>query len=64
MEHGTEEVLLDRIRVVTKGNLDGSLESVNVAVVAGALVSLVLLHQGNELLSGPSLGLEVVVVGS
>lgn len=61
---GTEEVLLDRVGVVTERNLDGSLKSVNVAVVARTLVGLMLLHQGDELLGGPTLGLEVVVVGS
>jgi hypothetical protein len=61
---GTKEVLLDWVGVVTKRNLDGSLESMDVAVVAGTLVSFVLLHQGDELLGCPSLGLKVIVVGS
>jgi hypothetical protein len=61
---GTKEVLLDWVGVVTKRNLDGSFESVNVAVVAGTLVGFVLLHQGDELLRGPSLSLEVIVIGS
>ncbi len=57
-----EEVLHDGIGVVAKGNLDGSFETVNVPVVAGTLVGFMLLHQRNELLGGPSLGLEVIVV--
>jgi hypothetical protein len=61
---GAKEVLLDWVGVVTERDLDGSLESVDVAVVARTLVGLVLLHQGDELLGGPSLGLEVIVVGS
>lgn len=61
---GAEEVLLDGVGVVAKRNLDRALESVNVAVVAGTLVRLVLLHERKEFLGGPALGLEVVVVGS
>jgi hypothetical protein len=60
---GTKEVLLDRICVITEGNFDGSLKSVEIAVVAGTLVGFVLLHQGNKLLGSPSLSLEVIVVG-
>ena len=61
---GTEEVLLDRVGVVAERNLDGPFKPVDVAVVAGALVGLVLLHERNELLGSPALGLEVIVVGS
>lgn len=60
----TEEVLHDRVGVVAEGDLDGTIETVNVTVVAGTLVCLVLPHERNELLGGPALGLEVVVVGS
>lgn len=49
--------------VVAKANFDRSLESMKITIVACALVCLVLLHQWNELLSSPTLGLEVVVVG-
>lgn len=34
----------------------------NVPVVASPLVSLMFLHQGNELFGGPSLCLKVVVI--
>ena len=34
---GLQEVLLDRIGVVAKGNLNGALETMNVTVVAGTL---------------------------
>lgn len=57
-----KEVLLDGVCVVSERHLDGSLESVDVAVVAGSLVGLVLLHKRDELLGGPALGLEVIVV--
>ena len=57
-----EKVFLDGIGVVAKGDLDGSFEAVNVAVVAGSLIRLVLLHQRNELLGSPALGLKVVIV--
>jgi hypothetical protein len=60
----TKEVLLDRIGVVAKRHLDGSLETMNVTIVAGSLVGFVLLHEGDELFGGPALGLEVIVVGS
>lgn len=61
-----KNVMIDRsilTCVVAKANLDGSLESMKVPVVGGALVCLVLLHQWDELLSSPTLGLEIVVVG-
>jgi hypothetical protein len=61
---GTKEVLHDRVGVVAEGDLDGTVETVDVAVVAGTLVCLVLPHERDEFLSGPALGLEIVVVGS
>jgi hypothetical protein len=61
---GTEEVFLNRVAVVAKGHLDGAFETVEVTVVAGPLVGLVLLHKRDELLRGPALGLEVIIVGS
>jgi hypothetical protein len=60
---GAEEVFLDGVAVVAKRHLDGTFEAVEVAVVAGTLVGLVLLHQRNEFFGGPALGLEVIVVG-
>lgn len=60
----TEKVLSDTIDVVSERDFDGSLESVNVPVVACTLVRLVLLHEWDQLFSRPALGLEVVVVGS
>jgi hypothetical protein len=43
---------------------DGTIEAVNVAVVASSLVSFVLSHERDELLGGPAFGLEVIVVRS
>lgn len=62
--NGTKEVLHDGVGVVAERDLDGTLESVNVTVVASTLVCLMLPHQWEQLLGGPALGLEVVVVGS
>lgn len=61
---GTQKVLLDRVRIVSKRDLDWTLKAVDVSVVAGTLICLVLLHQWNELLGGPALGLEVIVIRS
>ena len=61
---GTQEVLHDGVGVVAKGNLDWTLEAVDVTVVARPLVRLMLLHEGNELLRGPAFGLEVIVIAS
>lgn len=58
---GAEEVILDRIGVVTEGNFNGSLVTVDIWIYRVALVSLVLPHERKELISSPSLGLEVVV---
>jgi hypothetical protein len=58
----TKEVLHDWIRVITKGDLDWALESMDITVVGCTLVGLVLFHQRNELLSSPAFGLEVVIV--
>jgi hypothetical protein len=43
---------------------DGTVEAVDVTVVASSLVSFVLSHERDELLGGPALGLEVIVVRS
>lgn len=59
---GAEEVLRNRIGVVTKRDLDGALESMDIRVVTGTLVRLVLLHERKQFLSLPALGLEIVVV--
>ena len=45
-----------------EGDLDWSLESVNVTVVACSLIGLMLPHQGDQLLRSPALGLEIVIV--
>ena len=55
----TEEVLADGVGVVAEGDLDGTLEAVEVAVVAGTLVGFMLLHQWEQFLGSPALGLEV-----
>lgn len=60
---GAEEILLNRVGVVSKGDLDGALITVDVAVVRRALVRLMLFHQGEQLLGCPPFGLEVVIVG-
>lgn len=59
-----EEIVLDWVGVVTKRHLDGTLISVNVLVVRGTLVRLMLLHEWQQLLCRPALGLEVIVVRS
>jgi hypothetical protein len=43
---------------------DGTVEAVDVTVVASSLVSFVLSHERDELLGGPALGLEIIVVRS
>ena len=60
---GPQEVLLDWVSIVAKGNLNGALESVNIAIVARSLVCLMLFHKRYELLCSPALGLEIVVIG-
>lgn len=60
----TKEVLHDWVGVVAEADLDRTIETVDVTVVAGTLVGLVLLHQRDEFLGGPTLSLEVVVVRS
>jgi len=59
---GTEEILLDWIAVVPERNLDGTFEPMDVSIVTRPLIRLVLSHQRQQLLSGPSLGLEVIIV--
>ena len=58
---GAEEVVLDGVAVVAERDLDGTLEAVNFGVNGVALVGLVLSHKRKKLLSGPTLGLEVIV---
>lgn len=60
--NGSEEVLHDWISVVAKGDFDWAFESVDVSVVAGALIRLMLPHQRYELLGRPALHLKIVVV--
>ena len=59
----TQEVLHDWVCVVAKGDLDWALKAVEVTVVASPLICLMLLHQREEFLGSPALGLEVIVVG-
>lgn len=59
-----EEILHDRICVISKGDLDWAIESMNVAVVARTLVGLVLLHKRDQLLGSPALALEIVIIRS
>lgn len=58
-----EEVLGNRVRVVAKGNLDGSVKTMKVPVVAGSLVGFVLSHERQELLSRPAFGQEIIIIG-
>ncbi|KAH3669438.1 hypothetical protein OGAPHI_001559 [Ogataea philodendri] len=60
----SQEVLAVWVCVVTERDLDRTVESVNVFVVARTLVSFEFLHQWQQLVGGPSLGLPVVVVRS
>lgn len=48
-------------RVVSERNLDGTLSSVNLTVLRSSLVGLMLPHERKEFLSGPALGLEVII---
>lgn len=59
-----QEILHDRVRIVTKRNFDWALEAVDIAVVAGSLIGFMLSHERNELLRCPALSLEVVIIGS
>lgn len=58
-----QKILHDRVSVVAKGNLDWAVETVEVAILASPLIRLMLLHQREQLLGGPALGLEVIVIG-
>lgn len=49
--------------VVAEADLDWPLEAMQIPVVGRTLVCLMLLHQRNQLLGRPTLGLEVVIVG-
>ena len=60
----SEEILHNRIGVVAEGDLDGAFKTVDVPVVASTLVGLVLSHERDQLLGGPTLALEIVVVAS
>lgn len=57
-----KEVFLDRVGIVSEGNLDRTRVSVQLRVARSTLVRLMLLHQRQELFGGPALCLEVVVV--
>ena len=59
-----EEVLHNWVCIVAEGDLDRTLEAMEVSIVASPLVGLVFLHQRKKLLGGPALGFEVIVVGS
>lgn len=59
---GSQEVIFDWVRVIAERDFDGTFETMNVTVVAGALVRLVLLHEWDELVSGPAFCLKVIVV--
>ena len=58
----TKEVSSNRVSVVAERNLDRALESMDVSVVAGPLVCLVFLHQGQKLFYLPPFRLEIIVI--
>lgn len=49
--------------LISKRNFDRAVGAVDVSVMRGSLVGFVFLHQGYELLGGPPLRLEIIVVG-
>ena len=51
------KVLHDWVGVIAEGDLDRALKAMNVSVVASSLVSLMLLHQWNQLFGSPALHL-------
>jgi hypothetical protein len=59
---GAQEILHDRVSVISKGDLDRSIDAMNVSVVAGSLIGFMLFHEREKLLRGPALGLKVVVI--
>ena len=59
-----KEVLHDWVCIVAKADFDRSLETVEITVLTSPLIGLMLLHQRNQLLGGPTLHLEVVIVRS
>jgi len=59
---GSEKVLSHTIGMVSKGDLDGAIEPMEVPVVTSTLVCLVLLHKRNQLLGRPTFSLEVIIV--
>lgn len=59
---GPQEVLHDRIAVVTEADFDWSVKTMKVSILAGPLIRLVLLHQRKKFLGGPALALEVIIV--
>lgn len=54
---------MDHIRIVAEGDLDGTLETMGVTVVARSLIGLMLLHQGDKFFGTPSWSSEIIVVG-
>jgi len=60
---GSQEVPGNGVGIISKRHFNGALEAVNVTVIAGTLVGLVFLHQGDEFFGLPPFGLEIVVIG-
>ena len=58
----TEEVLADGVGVVSERDLDGTLETVEVSVVASTLVGFMFLHQWKQFLGCPALSLKVCTI--
>ena len=59
---GTEKVLRDGIGVVAERDLDWTLETMNITIIACSLVCSMLSHKRNKLLGFPPLRLEVIIV--
>lgn len=59
----TQKILGDGIGIVAKRDLDWAFKSMNISIIASALICFMLLHEWKKLLGGPTLGLKVIIVG-
>lgn len=58
----SQEILHHWVRVIAKGDFDGAIKSMEFRIIASPLIGLVLSHQRQQFLCGPTFGLEVVVI--
>lgn len=58
----TKEVLRDGVGVIAERDLNGTLKSVYITIIASTLICLMLSHKGEKFFCRPSLGLEVVII--